>query len=131
MDLFIRLKNGNPFEHPILGDNFRQVFPDVDVNNLPEWAVKFVRVECPTIDVYDVYEGVTYEWSNNVVTDVHHIRLMTDDEKLEKQNNAKSQWANGLNFASWLFNESNCSFESPVPYPTDDKNYVWNETSLS
>jgi hypothetical protein len=131
MELFIRLKNGQPFEHPILGDNFRQAFPDVDVNNLPEWAVKFVRVEYPTIGVYDVYDGVTYEWSGDVVTDVHHVRPMTDDEKLTKQNHVKSEWANGLNFASWSFDEPTCSFKSPVPYPTDGKNYTWDEATVS
>jgi len=30
-------------------------------------------------------------------------------------------------FASWLFNEDTCLWDSPVPYPTDGRPYVWNE----
>jgi hypothetical protein len=30
-------------------------------------------------------------------------------------------------FASWLLNEETCRWESPSPYPEDDKKYVWNE----
>jgi len=34
-------------------------------------------------------------------------------------------------FASWTLNEDSCLWESPVPYPTDDKIYQWDETSIS
>jgi hypothetical protein len=34
-------------------------------------------------------------------------------------------------FASWLLNETSCLWESPIPYPTDSKNYVWNEEQLA
>lgn len=30
-------------------------------------------------------------------------------------------------FASWTLNDSTCLWESPVPYPNDDKFYEWNE----
>ena len=32
-------------------------------------------------------------------------------------------------FNSWILNENTCHWESPVAYPTDDKNYTWNETN--
>jgi hypothetical protein len=32
-------------------------------------------------------------------------------------------------FPSWALNEDTCQWESPVPYPDDDKLYVWNETT--
>ena len=41
MELFIQIRNGQPFEHPIFGDNFRQAFPDVDVDNLPPEFARF------------------------------------------------------------------------------------------
>lgn len=31
-------------------------------------------------------------------------------------------------YPSWTLNENTCQWESPVPYPTDGKLYVWNET---
>jgi hypothetical protein len=34
-------------------------------------------------------------------------------------------------YNSWLLNENTCLWEPPVPYPTDDKNYKWNEETLS
>jgi hypothetical protein len=30
-------------------------------------------------------------------------------------------------FNSWLLNETTCRWESPIPYPNDDKSYKWNE----
>jgi len=32
-------------------------------------------------------------------------------------------------FASWVLNESSCIWDAPVPRPTDDKPYVWNEST--
>ena len=34
-------------------------------------------------------------------------------------------------YASWLLNEITCLWESPVPYPTDGKYYMWDESTLS
>lgn len=30
-------------------------------------------------------------------------------------------------FPSWLLDENTCLWEAPVPMPTDDKRYKWNE----
>jgi len=130
MKLYIRIKDGQPFEHPILEDNFRQAFPAIDVNNLPSEFARFTRVEYPVLSAYEVYEGTTYEWQDGGVTDVHHIRAMTDEEKLEKQNEVKSQWAEH-GYASWLFDEALCRFVAPVPMPDDNKFYRWDESTLS
>jgi len=34
-------------------------------------------------------------------------------------------------FPSWLLNEETCLWDSPVPYPTDDKRYSWDEAITS
>ena len=34
-------------------------------------------------------------------------------------------------FASWVLNETTCLWESPVPYPTDGKEYIWDELTIS
>jgi hypothetical protein len=31
-------------------------------------------------------------------------------------------------FDSWLLDEETCQWEAPVPYPTDDFTYYWNES---
>lgn len=30
-------------------------------------------------------------------------------------------------FPSWLLDTNTCQWQAPVPYPTDGKNYYWNE----
>ena len=130
MELFIQIRNGQPFEHPIFWDNFRQAFPNIDTNNLPDSFAKFVRIEPPIVGIYEVYEGVTYEWQDGVVTDVHHVRAMTADEKTAKQDAVKADWAES-GFASWVFDETICSFKAPTPYPTDGKTYRWDEPTTS
>jgi len=34
-------------------------------------------------------------------------------------------------FASWLLNEDTCLWDAPVAMPTDDKQYTWDEESVS
>jgi hypothetical protein len=34
-------------------------------------------------------------------------------------------------YASWTLNENTCLWDSPTPVPTDDKNYKWDEPTLS
>jgi len=82
MELYIRIKDGQPFEHPILGDNFREAFPDIDTNNLPPEFARFTRIEAPTLDVYEVYEGGEYQLQEDgSYMDVHTTRDMTAEEK--------------------------------------------------
>jgi len=34
-------------------------------------------------------------------------------------------------YASWTLNEDTCQWEAPVPYPTDDLMYSWDEDTTS
>ena len=34
-------------------------------------------------------------------------------------------------FESWVLNENTCQWETPLPYPTDDKDYLWDEVTIS
>jgi hypothetical protein len=34
-------------------------------------------------------------------------------------------------FNSWLLDEDTCQWKAPVDYPTDGKDYIWNEDTLS
>tara|TARA_R110000868_G_scaffold91306_1_gene253312 strand:- start:2528 stop:3025 length:498 start_codon:yes stop_codon:yes gene_type:complete len=84
LELYIQIRDAQPYEHPIFADNFREAFSDVDTENLPDTFAKFIRVDAPVPDTYEVYEGVTYQWVDGVVKDVHSIRTMTDEERAEK-----------------------------------------------
>ena len=131
MRLFIRIKDGKPFEHPIMEDNFILAFPEIDLNNLPPEFAEFIRMGPPAfLGPYQRYDGVTYEWEGNKVKDFHHIYEFTEAERIEKQNQVKEDWAqNG--FPSWVFDEEKCTFLAPVEYPNDGKKYIWDEQTVS
>jgi len=122
MELFIRIKDGQPFRNPIMGDNFRQAFPDVDTNNLPPEFAKFERVEMPVIGVYQilVLPDPTYELVDGIYKDVWHIREMTAEEKSAKQQavvtafNSREQ---ASNWSAWTLDEVTCTMQPPIPRP--------------
>jgi len=133
MELFIQIdENGQAKEHPIMGDNFRQAFPHIDVNNLPSNFARFVRVPAPMPSVYEKNHRVTYQKRpDGVWTDVHSCDLMTKEEITALQDQVKANFATHLGFASWTFNEFTCRFDPPVPYPNDGKNYRWDEPTTN
>ena len=111
-------------------ENFVQVFPDIDINNLPEGYAEFKRKETRRAGVYEVFERTDYVWNGDIVEDSHIYRDMTEEEKTTKQNEVKALWAeNG--YASWVFNEETCSFDPPTPYPDDGNSYSWDEETTS
>lgn len=127
MELFIQIRDGNPHEHPIFGDNFRAAFPDIDPNNLPPEFARFVRTEMPSPD--GVYRTVApnYVWDGNVVTDDWIVRDMTAEEK-EKKIAAVHL---GKPYPSWVFDEPTCTFHPPIPYPENSNLYDWDEATTS
>ncbi len=34
-------------------------------------------------------------------------------------------------YPSWTLNEDTCQYEAPIPYPTDDKMYEWDEETTN
>jgi hypothetical protein len=96
MKLFIQIRNGQPYEHPIMETNFVEAFPYIDINNLPQDFANFERVEQPVAGQYEIISGVTYEWDNGIVKDVWHIRQMTDEEKTACDNEFRSIKAKAL-----------------------------------
>jgi hypothetical protein len=99
MKLFIQVRNGQPFEHPIMADNFYQAFPHLDENNLPPEFAKFEKPELPTIDIFEVVDGSSYVMQpNGVVKEVWAVRPMTDAEKAIRIQDAASQIDNTIAF---------------------------------
>jgi hypothetical protein len=126
MELYIRIKNGQPFEHPIFGDNFRQAFPDVDVNNLPAEFARFERVERPTLGMYEVMTSETaiYELIDGIWKDVWHKRDMTTEEKVAKQQAAVTLFNTrdqAENWSAWILDEATCTMIPPIARPEADQ----------
>ena len=83
MKCIIRIVDGQPFEHPIIVDNFIQAFPDVDINaQLPDGFAWFERKYRPEIQSHEVFvnEHSYYEFDGAVWTDVWHVRDKTQEE---------------------------------------------------
>ena len=112
MELYIQIKDGKAFEHPILGDNFRQAFIGIDTENLPPEFARFVRVARPKLNAFEVYVNCTYELVNGVCTDIHNIRPMTSEEKAAKIEQARANLR-----PNWTLNEKTLQ-ASPPPRPT-------------
>ena len=114
MNLYIETENGQVKNHPAFEENLMQAFGAV-----PEHWEPFLRIEPPALTVYQVFDDpqVTYEKVNDVWTDVFHVRDMTPEEKLAKQQQVKDAWAslpNNENFSAWVFDEITCAYKPPV-----------------
>lgn len=136
MKLYIQIKNGKPFEHPILEENFVSAFPNIDTNDLPPQFARFERVQKPVLTPYQIFisENSSYELDGDVWKDVWHVRDMTTEEKITLQQKIKTDWEkmpDVQNFSAWAFDEATCSYLPPTPRPNDDKFYFWQGTTNS
>ena len=125
MNLYIEIENGQVKNHPAFEDNLIAAFKCV-----PEHWVPFVRVEPPKLGPYEKNQTVTYELVNGVYTDVFSCEQITAEEITTKQNEVKTSWEQ-RGYPSWVFNETTCQFDPPTPRPIDDKNYRWDEPTIS
>ena len=120
MELYIQIRDGQPFEHPIVAGNLRQAFPGIDTNNLPPEFAKFQRTPRPKVGTFEVADGPVYEWDNGVVKDVYTVRPMTDEERAVKvaSEDARLEWLKANPPApNWVWNEEKLKWDAP-PLPT-------------
>jgi len=133
MNLYIKVENEQPVDHPVFMDNLFQAF-----GGIPDEYKPFIRVARPEAGVYQTFDSdsPTYEFNSSIGYwwDVWSLRDMTDAEKLAKQQKVQNDWASmpdASNFTAWVFDETTCSFEPPTPRPTDGKPYFWQGTTNS
>lgn len=108
--LFIEMRNGAPFEHPILESNLRLFYPNLDPENPPEGYAKFNRIPIRELGPFEAYMATYYEFANEEKTiwqDVHHIRQLTLAERAEKIREARKNspgegWALDENTLKWI-----------------------------
>jgi hypothetical protein len=127
MKLFILLEDGKPVNHPILESNFLENLSHLE----PHQYAEFIRRPQPSLGVFEVYEGVRYDWVGNVIEDIHIVRTMTEEEKNQKREEAIEFWKDINGPLSWIFNPETCGHEPPIPYPSDGKHYRWVEEQLN
>jgi hypothetical protein len=104
MNLYIQIKDGNVFQHPILEDNLRQAFPTMDFENLPENFARFKRYVQPSptdmpVGTFQV-AVVAYEWNDaeQCYYDAWSVREMTDQERTITINNQVNENAAKLQY---------------------------------
>ena len=87
IELVIKIVNGEPYEHPIIRENFEQAWPDLDFDNLPPEFARFVRVPCPEPDAgkYIVSAMCSYQFIDDEVRDVWSIVQEPIPEPLEPE----------------------------------------------
>ena len=126
LELYIKIQNGLPVDHPQLKDNILDAFQlsDPDLDGHPDW-LPFIRTERPAAGIYEVAGGPHYVRSGLVVNEQWILRSMTDEEKVIKQNRVKFDWAQSGGPTNWIFDEEKCGFTPPLPYPDDGAPYIW------
>jgi hypothetical protein len=126
MKLYIQTENGQCVNHPAFEDNLIAAFGGV-----PDHWKPFVRVERPTLGVYEVLESEqpAYQMVDGVWTDVWTVRPMTDEEKAAKQQVVRDAWAlstNAFNFTAWVLDEATLKMVPPIPRPVEEgKIFRW------
>ena len=130
-NLYIEVVDGKIINHPIFESNLIEVFPNIALDDHDKY-IPFKRVPQPTVGIFEVNEGVVYEFDGpNLVKDVWKIRAMTSAEKKAKIEQARAMKP----YSSWTFDETTLMWSPPTPYPAnaqaEKKVYRWNESSLS
>ncbi len=118
MDLFIRMKDGEPFGHPLSADNLRQVFPDFDAANpLPDFALFIPSLPDQSDGVYRTCD-LRYRRAGDVVKGVWEFRDMTEEEGAKEIALVKSCKPDG---DQWVFNETLCEWQDPAALEVNTK----------
>jgi hypothetical protein len=126
MNLYIQTENGQTVNHPAFESNLIAAFGGV-----PDHWKPFVRVERPTLGVYEVLESEqpAYEFVDGVWTDVWSIRPMTAEEIAAVHQQVIDAWAlipNAFNFTAWVLDEATLRMVPPTPRPVEEgKIFRW------
>jgi hypothetical protein len=133
MELYIQIRNGVPYEHPIVEDNFLQAFPNIDLNNLPPEFARFTRIsessarsELEPSVFQELEHSYVLDTDNITWKDGWQVRDMTADERAQRIAAALLSSP----YPSWLFNEEICKWEPPTPMPETGV-WEWDETTTS
>ena len=129
-DLYIKVENGLPINHPAFKINLIDAFSAV-----PDGWEPFIRVPNPTYqDQSIVLENPepVYRKVDGVWRDVWYTRLKTAEElAAEKEailEPIRQQWADrpyAHNFTAWVLNETTRQYEPPTPRPIGPGFYRW------
>jgi hypothetical protein len=101
----------------------------------------FIRKQNPTEGKwvqtsYHIYGGIYYD-PGTKLPHFNQAEKIADQDGRQRKNYAGIGYTYDENrdafipptpYPSWKLNEDTCLWEAPIPYPDDDKQYIWNET---
>lgn len=128
MNLYIKIENGQPVNHPITLENLQQIYPDFldRTDELGYMICNHLSPPGPTEPFTKIIPN--YSIQGNVVVTTYIVRSMTPEEKTEKIN---LKLNDPKPFPSWILNEEICEYVPPIDYPTDGLFYIWDEETIS
>ena len=87
---------------------------------------------------YNIRSGVYYNPETNQPAEDQSV--INEDEGRKRKNFAGVGYKYDVDlngfippspFPSWVFNETTCNFDPPIPKPSDGNEYIWNEENQS
>jgi hypothetical protein len=83
---------------------------------------------------YNIYGGVYYDSeTRQPATDQSVIELEAGRKRKNyagigyRYDSERDAFIPPTPYPSWKLNEDTCLWEAPIPYPSDNKQYIWNE----
>ena len=81
---------------------------------------------------YNTHGGIHYQPNSNIPSEDQSKALRKNGASIggtyDKERDA---FIPPKLYPSWVLNEQTCRWDPPVPEPTDDKNYRWDEATLN
>lgn len=123
MNLFIKVEDGKPVNHPATEENLRMFFEDFDPENPPAPFEKFTRRQPDKLPTkWQKLVRLPYQKIDGVWTDVFSIIDFTEAEiEIWKYEHRKQFVFSD----TWEWNDEKGEWIPPVPYPNDGKEYHW------
>ena len=126
MNLYIELEEGRPINHPLQESNLLLIYPDINLENLPENLCKFVRVEKPISKWDEVVEGPEYKMIDGICYDVWTVNKISD----EVRESMLSTLTASNPYPSWTVDIINHTLIPPISKPTEGE-WQWDESIIN
>ena len=126
MSFYIQVQDGQCVNHPAEPTDLYAAFGKIPDNWKP-----FTRVARPSttllpVGVYQIAE-VIYVPDGDGFKHQWFVRDMSEEERAEEIASVQGRQP----FPSWAFDEPSCSWLPPIPKPTSDKPWRWDEETLA
>ena len=84
---------------------------------------------------YNMIGGVYYDNATGLLASNQAAKIAEQDGRQRKNyagigyryDKERDAFIPPTPFPSWKLNEDTCLWEAPIPYPSDNKQYIWNE----